>query len=106
MTASTPAPAAARPAHGLTSPKAFFAAICPLLGTLSVPQVEGIEAKLAAFATQGSPIAYDAYGLAHCSGKPARECSRCRRSVAAAAIHMASRESIRERLPMAAAMSS
>lgn len=64
MTTVSPAKAPPRPAHGLTAPDKFFAAIRPLFGTLTKAQVEGIEAKLAAFAAAGSPIAYVAYGLA------------------------------------------
>ncbi|WP_082445194.1 hypothetical protein [Sphingomonas sp. Leaf28] len=60
-TASTPATA---PAHGLASPDKFFASIRPLFGTMTQAQVEGIQAKLAAFASQASPLAYVAYGLA------------------------------------------
>ena len=63
-TASKPATASARPAHGLASPDKFFASIRPLFGTMTKAQVEGIEAKLAAFAAQASPLAYVAYGLA------------------------------------------
>jgi hypothetical protein len=63
-TASKPATAPARPAHGLASPDKFFASIRPLFGTMTAAQVEGIEAKLAAFAAIGSPIAHVAYGLA------------------------------------------
>lgn len=60
-TASTPATA---PARGLASPDKFFASIRPLFGTMTQAQVEGIQAKLAAFASQASPLAYVAYGLA------------------------------------------
>jgi hypothetical protein len=63
-TASRPATAPARPAHGLMSPDKFFSAIRPLFGKMTAAQVEGIEAKLAAFAAQASPLAYVAYGLA------------------------------------------
>ncbi|MEG8024106.1 hypothetical protein QP162_05990 [Sphingomonas aurantiaca] len=63
-TASKPATAPARPAHGLASPDKFFASICPLFGTMTQAQFEGIQAKLAVFAAQGSPLAYVAYGLA------------------------------------------
>ncbi len=63
-TASKPATAPARPARGLASPAKFFATIRPLFGTMTVAQVEGIEAKLAAFAAAGSPIAHVAYGMA------------------------------------------
>ncbi|MES3152936.1 hypothetical protein [Sphingomonas faeni] len=63
-TASKPATASARSAHGLASPTQFFAAIRPLFGTMSTAQVEGIEAKLGAFAAQASPLAFAAYGLA------------------------------------------
>ncbi len=63
-TALKPATASARPAHGLASPDKFFASIRPLFGTMTNAQVEGIEAKLAAFAVQGSPLAHVAYGLA------------------------------------------
>ena len=54
----------ARPAHGLASPDKFFASIRPLFGTMTKAQVEGIQAKLAAFAVIGAPLAYVAYGLA------------------------------------------
>jgi hypothetical protein len=64
MTTVSPAKAPARPAHGLATPSKFFAAIRPLFGALTKVQVEGIEAKLAAFAAAGSPLAYVAYGLA------------------------------------------
>ena len=63
-TASKPATAPARPARGLAFPAKFFVAIRPLFGTMTVAQVEGIEAKLSAFAAAGSPIAHVAYGLA------------------------------------------
>ena len=63
-TASKPATTSARPAHGLASPDKFFAAIRPLFGTMTKAQVEGIEAKLAAFAALGSPLTHVAYGLA------------------------------------------
>ncbi len=63
-TASKPATAPARPARGLMSPDKFFASIRPLFGAMTKPQVEGIEAKLAAFAAAASPLAYVAYGLA------------------------------------------
>ncbi len=63
-TASKLATAPARPARGLASPDKFFAAIRPLFVKMTTAQVEGIEAKLAAFAAQGSPLAYVAYGLA------------------------------------------
>lgn len=63
-TASKPATAPARPTRGLASPDKFFASIRPLFGKMTTAQVEGIEAKLAAFAAQGSPLAYVAYGLA------------------------------------------
>lgn len=63
-TASKPATAPARPAHGLASPDKFFASIRPLFGTMTNAQVEGIQAKLTAFAAQASPLAYVAYGLA------------------------------------------
>lgn len=63
-TASKPATAPARPAHGLASPDKFFASIRPLFGTMSKAQVEGIQAKLAAFAAAASPLAYVAYGFA------------------------------------------
>ncbi len=63
-TASKPATAPARPARGLASPDKFFASIRPLFGTMTNSQVEGIEAKLAAFAAAASPLAYVAYGLA------------------------------------------
>jgi hypothetical protein len=48
----------------LASPAKFFAAIRPVFGTMTAAQVEGIEAKLAAFAAVTSPIAHVAYGLA------------------------------------------
>jgi hypothetical protein len=64
MTTVSPAKTSARPAHGLASPDKFFAAIRPLFGSLTTAQVEGIQAKLAAFAAAGSPIAFVAYGLA------------------------------------------
>jgi len=64
MTTASPAKASPRPAHGLAAPDKFFASIRPLFGTMSKPQVEGIQAKLAAFAAAGSPIAHVAYGLA------------------------------------------
>jgi hypothetical protein len=41
-----------------------LASIRPLFGTMTQAQVEGIHAKLAAFAARGSPLAYVAYGLA------------------------------------------
>ncbi|MES3154462.1 hypothetical protein [Sphingomonas faeni] len=63
-TASKPATASARLAHGLASPAKFFAAIRPLFGTMTTAQVEGIEAKLSAFVAQASPLAFAAYGLA------------------------------------------
>ena len=63
-TASKPATAPARPAHGLASPDKFFASIRPLFGTMTKAQVEGIQAKLAAFAAAASPLTYVAYGLA------------------------------------------
>jgi hypothetical protein len=63
-TALKPATAPARPAHGLASPDKFFAALRPLFGKMTAAQVEGIEAKLAAFAAAASPIAHIAYGLA------------------------------------------
>ena len=63
-TASKPTTAPARPAHGLASPDKFFASIRPLFGTMTQAQFEGIQAKLAVFAAQGSPLAYVAYGLA------------------------------------------
>jgi len=71
-TASMPATAPARPARGLASPDKFFASIRPLFGTMTQAQVEGIQAKLAAFAAQASPLAYVAYGFAtsfHETGK-------------------------------------
>ncbi len=64
MTTASPAKAPPRPAHGLAAPDKFFAAIRPLFGTMTKPQVEGIQAKLTAFAAAGSPIAHVAYGLA------------------------------------------
>jgi hypothetical protein len=64
MTTASPAKASARPAHGLADPAKFFAAIRPLFDTMTTAQVEGIEAKLAAFAAARSPIAHVAYGLA------------------------------------------
>ena len=78
-TASKPATAPARPAHGLASPDKFFASIRPLFGTMTKAQVEGIQAKLAAFAAQASPLAYVAYGLATSFHEPARRCSRFQR---------------------------
>jgi hypothetical protein len=63
-TASKPATAPARPAHGLASPDKFFSSIRPLFGTMTKAQVEGIQSKLAAFAAIGAPLAYVAYGLA------------------------------------------
>ncbi|VVT08922.1 conserved hypothetical protein [Sphingomonas aurantiaca] len=63
-TASKRAPAPAHSTHGLASPGKFFASIRPLFGTMAQAQVEGIQAKLAAFAAQASPLAYVAYGLA------------------------------------------
>jgi hypothetical protein len=63
-TASKPATAPARPAHGLASPDKFFASIRPLFGKLSNSQVEGIQAKLTAFAANASPLAHVGYGLA------------------------------------------
>ena len=62
-TASQPATASARPAHGLASPDKFFASIRPLFGKMTTAQVEGIQAKLASGAAQGSPLAYVAYDL-------------------------------------------
>ena len=62
-TASKPAAAPPRPAHGLASPDKFYAAIRPLFDKLTTAQFEGIEAKLAAFAASGAPIAHVAYGL-------------------------------------------
>lgn len=64
MTTASPAKAPSRPAQGLAAPDKFFAAIRPMFGMMTRAQVEGIEAKLAAFAAAGSPIAYVAYGLA------------------------------------------
>ncbi|RZL27965.1 MAG: hypothetical protein EOP64_05915 [Sphingomonas sp.] len=63
-TASKPATASARPAHGLASPDKSFASSRPPFGTMTKAQVEGIKAKLAAFAAIGAPLAYVAYGLA------------------------------------------
>ncbi len=63
MTTVSPAKAPAGPPHGLAAPAKFFAAIRPLFGTMTTAQVEGVEAKLAAFAAAGSPIAHVAYGL-------------------------------------------
>ncbi|MEG8017837.1 hypothetical protein [Sphingomonas sp. LR55] len=63
-TASQPATASARLTHGLTSPDKFFATIRPLFGTTTQAQLESIQAKLTAFAAQGLPVAYVAYGLA------------------------------------------
>jgi hypothetical protein len=71
-TASKPAAAPARPAHGLAATDKFYAAIRPLFGKITTPQFEGIQAKLDAFAAAGSPLAYVAYGLAtsfHETGK-------------------------------------
>ena len=64
MTTVSPAKASSRPAHGLTAPDKFYSAIRPLFGTITTAQLAGIEAKLAAFAAAGSPIAHVAYGLA------------------------------------------
>jgi hypothetical protein len=64
MATASLAKAPPRPAHGLATPPKFFAAVRPLFGTLTKVQVEGIEAKLAAFAAAGSPLAYVAYGFA------------------------------------------
>ena len=50
MTTASSAKAPTRPAHGLAAPDKFFAAIRPLFGKMTPAQVEGIEAKLAAFA--------------------------------------------------------
>ena len=63
-TASKPATAPSRPAHGLAAPDKFYAAIRPLFGKITTPQFEGMQAKLDAFAAIGSPIAHVAYGLA------------------------------------------
>lgn len=63
-TASKPATAPARPAHGLASPDKFWATIGPLFGKITTPQFEGMQAKLEAFAAAGSPLAYVAYGFA------------------------------------------
>lgn len=63
-TVSKPAPALAHPARGLASPATFFSAVRPMFGKLSTSQVDGINAKLAAFAAAGSPLAFVAYGLA------------------------------------------
>jgi hypothetical protein len=73
MTTASPAKASARPAHELASPAKFFAAIRPLSGTLTPAQVQGIEAKLAAFAAAASPIAHIAYGLATSFHETARK---------------------------------
>ncbi len=73
MTTVSPAKTSARPAHGLASPDKFFAAIRPLFGSLTTAQVEGIQAKLAAFAAAGSPIAFVAYGLATSFHETARK---------------------------------
>lgn len=54
--ASKPASIPARPAHRLESPDKFFAAIHPLFGTITQEQVENIQSKLAAFATNVSPM--------------------------------------------------
>jgi len=62
-TASKPAAAPARPAHGLAAANKFYAAIRPLFGKITTPQFEGVQAKLDAFAAAGSPIAHVAYGL-------------------------------------------
>ncbi len=64
MATASPAKASPRPAHGLAAPDKFFAAIRPLFGRLTNEQVEGMQAKLAAFSASASPIAYVAYGLA------------------------------------------
>ncbi len=73
MTTALPAIAPSRPAHGLTAPDKFFAAIRPLFGTLTTAQVAGINAKLAAFAAAASPIAHVAYGLATSFHETARK---------------------------------
>jgi hypothetical protein len=62
----TPAPAPAGP-HGLADEPAFFNAIRGsglFRSGLSQPQVDGIKAKVAAFASAGWPIGWAAYGLA------------------------------------------
>jgi hypothetical protein len=63
-TASKPATAPARPAHGLASPEKFYATIRPLFGKITMSQFEGMQAKLDAFAAAASPLAHVAYGLA------------------------------------------
>jgi hypothetical protein len=66
-TASKPAPPPARHvrhAHELASADKFFASIRSLFGTMTTAQVEGIEAKLAAFAAAALSLAYVTYGLA------------------------------------------
>ncbi len=73
MTTVSPAKTSARPAHGLAAPDKFYAAIRPLFGSLTTAQVGGIQAKLAAFAAAGSPIAFVAYGLATSFHETARK---------------------------------
>ena len=73
MTTVSPAKTSSRPAHGLAAPDKFYAAIRPLFGSLTTAQVEGIQAKLAAFAAAGSPIAFVAYGLATSFHETARK---------------------------------
>ena len=73
MTTVSPAKTSARPAHGLAAPDKFYAAIRPLFSSLTTAQVGGIQAKLAAFAAAGSPIAFVAYGLATSFHETARK---------------------------------
>jgi hypothetical protein len=73
MTTVSAAKSSVRPAHGLAAPDKFFAAIRPLFGMLTSAHVQGIEAKLAAFAAAGSPIAHVAYGLATSFHETARK---------------------------------
>jgi hypothetical protein len=70
--ASKPATASARPAHGLTSPDKFFVSMRPLFGTMTKTQVEGIEAKLAAFGSAASPLKHVAYGSQPHITRPAK----------------------------------
>ena len=46
-TASKPATAPSRPAHGLAAPDKFYAAIRPLFGKITTPQFEGMQATMA-----------------------------------------------------------
>ena len=54
-TASKPATAPARPAHGLAATDKFYAAVHPLFGKITTPQFEGMQAKLDAFAAGRLP---------------------------------------------------